>query len=73
MLFAFIKETKRYLITVTKNASIDFYRKRGIQMKREVFTDELKENVSYADGRFDQDYDGENRKGHLMVYSCIFF
>lgn len=38
------QETKRYLITVTKNASIDFYRKRGTQMKREVFTDELKEN-----------------------------
>ena len=27
------RETKRYLITITKNATIDIYRKRSIQMK----------------------------------------
>lgn len=38
------QETKRYLITITKNSSIDIYRKRGLQMKREIFVDELDEN-----------------------------
>ena len=36
-------ETKNYLIVVTKNASIDIYRKRSIRMKREIFVDELGE------------------------------
>lgn len=35
--------TKRYLITITKNAAIDIYRKRNIQRKREIFVDELEE------------------------------
>lgn len=34
-------ETKRYLITVTKNSTIDIYRRRNIQMKHEVYVDEL--------------------------------
>lgn len=38
------QETKRYLITITKNATIDIYRKRSTQMKREIFVDELEEN-----------------------------
>ena len=37
------QETKRYLITITKNATIDIYRKRKVQMKREIFVDELGE------------------------------
>ena len=37
------QETKRYLITITKNSAIDIYRKKCIQMKREVFVDELDE------------------------------
>lgn len=37
------QETKRYLITITKNAAIDFYRKRSVQIKREIFIDELGE------------------------------
>lgn len=36
--------TKRYLITITKNATIDIYRKRSTQMSREIFVDELEEN-----------------------------
>ena len=35
------QETKRYLIIITKNLAIDIYRKRCIQMKRELFVDEL--------------------------------
>jgi RNA polymerase sigma-70 factor (ECF subfamily) len=38
------QETKRYLITITKNATIDIYRKRRSQMNREIFVDELSEN-----------------------------
>ncbi len=37
-------ETKRYLITITKNATIDIYRKRSTQMKREIYVDELTES-----------------------------
>ncbi len=37
------RETKRYLITITKNASIDIYRKRSIQMQHEIYVDEWKE------------------------------
>ena len=37
-------ETKRYLITITKNATIDIYRKRRTQMKREIYVDELAES-----------------------------
>lgn len=33
--------TKRFLVTVTKSATIDIYRKRSKQMKREIFVDEL--------------------------------
>lgn len=32
--------TKRYLITITKSAAIDIYRKGSTQMKREIFVDE---------------------------------
>lgn len=35
------RETKRYLIVLTKNASIDIYRKRSALMEKEVFIDEL--------------------------------
>lgn len=37
-------ETKRYLITITKNATIDIYRKRSTQMKKEIYVDELAES-----------------------------
>ena len=37
--------TKRYLITITKNATIDMYRKRRTQMQREIYIDELEENT----------------------------
>ena len=39
-----IGETKRYLITITKNSTIDIYRKRSSWMKREIFVDELSES-----------------------------
>ena len=39
-----IGETKRYLITITKNSTIDIYRKRSSWMKREFFVDELSES-----------------------------
>ncbi len=38
------RETKRYLITITKNTSIDIYRKRSIRAQKEVFIDELGDN-----------------------------
>lgn len=44
--------TKRYIITVTKNASIDLYRKRKKQSASELYMDELAENavaVSYPE------------------------
>lgn len=34
-------QTKRYLVTVVKNAAIDLYRKKKLQIRREVYTDEL--------------------------------
>lgn len=36
-------QTKRYLITITKNAAVDIYRKKNIQIRREVYMDELGE------------------------------
>lgn len=36
-------QTKRYLITITKNAAIDIYRKKKVQIHREVYMDELEE------------------------------
>lgn len=35
--------TKRYLITITKNAAIDIYRKRSSQIHKEIYIDELGE------------------------------
>lgn len=35
--------TKRYLITITKNAAIDIYRKRNKQIHKEIYIDELEE------------------------------
>lgn len=43
--------TKRYLLTITKNATIDIYRKRNHQFQREIYVDELEEcnvPVTYA-------------------------
>ena len=51
--------TKRYIITVTKNASIDLYRKRKKQSASELYMDELAESaaaVSYPET------DTENRE-----------
>lgn len=36
-------QTKRYLITITKNAAVDIYRKKNVQIHREVYMDELRE------------------------------
>lgn len=36
-------QTRRYLVTIVKNAAIDMYRKKNIQIHREVCIDELKE------------------------------
>lgn len=35
--------TKRYLITIVKNAAIDIYRKRNVQMQKEIYIDEIGE------------------------------
>ena len=37
-------ETKRYLVTIAKNAAIDIYRKRNLRMAREIYVDELAES-----------------------------
>lgn len=42
-------ETKRFLITVTKNAAIDIYRKRKKQMQKEIYVDELGEENAPLD------------------------
>ena len=36
--------TKRYLITITKNAAIDLYRKQNNLRSREIYVDELADN-----------------------------
>lgn len=36
-------QTKRYLITVVKNAAIDLYRKKNMQIRKEIYIDELNE------------------------------
>lgn len=36
-------QAKRYLITVVKNAAVDLYRKKKIQIQKEVYMDELNE------------------------------
>lgn len=43
--------TKRYLITITKNTAIDIYRKKHLQMQKELQVDELKEDaqISYVE------------------------
>lgn len=38
--------TKRYLLTITKNATIDIYRKRNHQFQREIYVDERKNVMS---------------------------
>lgn len=40
--------TKRYLITITKNAAIDIYRKRRVQMQKEIYIDELDEDAQLS-------------------------
>lgn len=49
------RATKRYLIVITKNAAIDFYRKRHQQMEKEIFMEKLeeRENVSYMETEID--------------------
>lgn len=41
--------TKRYLVTITKNAAIDLYRKREKKMQREIYIDELGGEKSACD------------------------
>ncbi|MCH5342914.1 MAG: RNA polymerase sigma factor [Acetatifactor sp.] len=48
--------TKRYLITIAKNAAIDIYRKRNTQIKKEIYIDELGEEglpISYMETNVD--------------------
>lgn len=48
--------TKRYLLTITKNATIDIYRKQNHQFQREIYVDELEEcnvPVTYAETNVD--------------------
>lgn len=50
-------ETKRYLITVTKNATIDIYRKKKRKINREISMDELGESsvpLSYMETEVDE-------------------
>lgn len=51
-------KTKRYLIVITKNVSIDMYRKRSSQMENETHFDEMCENhtaISYLETDIDND------------------
>lgn len=51
-------KTKRYLITVAKNAAIDIYRKKSRRMKREIYIDELGEEdlpIAYMETDSDND------------------
>ena len=51
-------KTKRYLITVAKNAAIDIYRKKNIRIKREIYMDELGEEdlpITYMETDLDND------------------
>lgn len=36
-------QTKKYLITIAKNAAVDLYRKRNVRVQREIYVDELEE------------------------------
>ena len=49
------RETKRFLITITKNTAIDIYRKRNRQMKVEISTEilEKREEVFYVETETD--------------------
>lgn len=50
--------TKRYLITIAKNAAIDIYRKRNTQIHQEIYMDELGEEempVSYMETNMDNE------------------
>lgn len=50
------QETKRFVITITKNSALDIYRKRSIQIKREVYLDELRDNeipITYIETELD--------------------
>ena len=50
--------TKRYLITITKNAAVDLYRKKNKRIQREVYMDELREEelpVSYMETDLEND------------------
>ena len=61
-----VTETKRYLITITKNATIDIYRKRTHQFQREIYVDELEEcnvPVTYAETDVDD--------GILDILKCL--
>lgn len=51
-------QTKRYLITVVKNAAVDLYRKKNTRIQREVYMDELREEdmpVSYMETDLEND------------------
>lgn len=51
-------KTKRYLITVAKNAAIDIYRKKKIRIEREIYMDELGEEnlpITYMETDLDND------------------
>lgn len=50
--------TKRYLVTIVKNAAIDIYRKKTVQMQKEIYMDELGEEnqpMAYMETDLDND------------------
>lgn len=51
-------QTKRYLVTITKNAAIDLYRKTGKRIQREVYIDEIEEKhipITYMETDLEND------------------
>ncbi len=53
------RETKRYLITIIKNTSINIYNKRKSQLQHEIYVDELGESetpLTYMDSDIDRGF-----------------
>ncbi len=68
------RETKRYLLTIVKNTSIDIYRKRTLQMQNEIYVDELGESdtpLTYVESDMDNRI-LEILKSLLVKYRDVF-
>lgn len=51
-------QTKRYLITVAKNAAVDLYRKKSVRIQREIYMEELEDKdilVTYMETDLEND------------------